>query len=100
MFENMDTDDSDSPAIGLIPSGATWQEVRDHMKIAHHAVLMPPSASAHETSASETSGDDVRTGYTGAYWSGTDMILIPDLGPDQEEAIDEFRTFLQEHDET
>jgi hypothetical protein len=28
------------------------------------------------------------------------MILIPDLGPDQEEAIDEFRTFLQEHDET
>ena len=95
MFENLDIDDSDSPAIGLIPPGATWQEVRDHMKIAHHAVLMPPSGSADNTSA-----DDVRAEYTGAYWSGTDMILIPDLGPDQEEAIDEFRTFLQEHDET
>jgi hypothetical protein len=90
VFENLDIDDSDSPAIGLIPPGATWQEVRDHMKIAHHAVLMPPA----------DDGDDIRAEYTGAYWSGTDMILIPDLGPDQEEAIEEFRTFLQEHDET
>ena len=95
MLENLDIDDSDSPAIGLIPPGVTWQEVRDHMKIAHHAVLVPPSEGADDTSAGNASGE-----YTGAYWSGTDMILIPDLGPDQEQAIDEFRTFLQEHDET
>jgi len=28
------------------------------------------------------------------------MALVRDLGPDQEEAIEEFRTYLQEHDET
>jgi hypothetical protein len=28
------------------------------------------------------------------------MALVEDLGPDAEEAIDEFRAFLQEHDET
>jgi hypothetical protein len=95
VLENLDIDDSDSPAIGLVPPGVTWQEVRDHMKIAHHAVLMPPSDGADDVST-----DDMRAEYTGAYWSGTDMILIPDLGPDQEQAIDEFRTFLQEHDET
>jgi hypothetical protein len=55
------------------------------MKIAHHCVLMPPADGAE---------------YVGAYWSGTDMILVPDLGSDQEEAIEEFRAFLQEHDET
>ena len=85
MLEDLEFDDSDSPAIALVPPGVSWQEVRDHMKIAHHSVLMPPADGAE---------------YTGAYWSGTDMILVPDLGPDQDEAIGEFRAFLQEHDET
>jgi hypothetical protein len=84
VLEDLEFDDSDSPAIALVPSGVSWQEVRDHMKIAHHSVLMPPADGAE---------------YTGAYWSGTDMILVPDLGPDQDEAIGEFRAFLQEHDE-
>jgi hypothetical protein len=85
VLEDLEFDDSDSPAIALVPPGVSWQEVRDHMKIAHHSVLMPPADGAE---------------YTGAYWSGTDMILVPDLGPDQDEAIAEFRAFLQEHDET
>jgi hypothetical protein len=85
VLEDLEFDDSDSPAIALVPPGVSWQEVRDHMKIAHHSVLMPPADGAE---------------YTGAYWSGTDMILVPDLGPDQDEAIGEFRAFLQEHDET
>jgi hypothetical protein len=85
VLEDLEFDDSDSPAIALVPPGVSWQEVRDHMKIAHHSVLMPPA-----------DGEE----YTGAYWSGTDMILVPDLGPDQDQAIGEFRAFLQEHDET
>jgi hypothetical protein len=59
--------------------------VRDHIKIAHHHLLVPSAG-----------GDD----YAGAYWTGTDMVVLDDLGSDQEQAIDEFRTFLQEHDET
>jgi len=84
MLEDLEFDDSDSPAIGLIPPGVSWQEVRDHVKIAHHPVLMPPA-----------DGGD----YAGAYWTGTDMVIIPDLGPEPEQAVDDFRAFLQEHGE-
>jgi hypothetical protein len=83
MLENLDIDDSDSPAIGLVPPGVSWAEVRDHIKIAHHHLLVLDH------------GD-----YTGAYWTGTDMALVSDLGPDQDEAIQDFRAYLQEHDET
>ena len=38
--------------------------------------------------------------YAGAYWTGTEMAVVEDLGPDQDQAIDEFRVYLQEHDET
>ena len=85
MLEDLEFDDSDSPAIGLVPPGVSWQQVRDHIKIAHHHLLVPSA-----------DGDD----YCGVYWTGTDMALVDDLGPDQEQAIDEFRAFLQEHDET
>ena len=64
-----------------MPPGVSWAEVRDHIKIAHHHLLVLDD------------GD-----YTGAYWTGTDMALVTDLGPDQEEAIEEFRAYLQEHD--
>ena len=85
MLEDLEIDDSGSPAIGLVPPGTTWQQVRDHIKIAHHRLLVPSADGA---------------GYAGAYWTGTDMAVVEDLGPDQEEAIDEFRAYLQEHDET
>jgi len=83
MLENLDIDDSDAPAISLVPPGISWEEVRDHIKIAHGHLLVLDD------------GD-----YVGAYWTGTEMALVRDLGPDQEEAIEEFRTYLQEHDET
>jgi hypothetical protein len=86
MLEDLEFDDSDSPAIGLVPSGVSRDEVRDHIKIAHHHLLMPPA-----------DGDDE---YAGAYWTGTTMAVVEDLGPDQDQAIDEFRAYLQEHDET
>jgi hypothetical protein len=85
VLEDLEFDDADSPAIGLVPPGVTWEQVHDHIKIAHHHLLIP----------APDGGD-----YTGAYWTGTEMALVEDLGPDAEEAIDEFRAFLQEHDET
>ena len=85
MLEDLDIDDSGSPAIGLVPPGVTWQQVRDHIKIAHNHLLVPSADGA---------------GYAGAYLTGTDMAVVEDLGPDQEDAIDEFRGYLQEHDET
>jgi hypothetical protein len=85
MLEDLEIDDSDSPAIGLVPPGVSWDEVRNHIKIAHHHLLVPSA-----------DGDD----YSGAYWTGTDMAVVAGLGPDQDQAVDEFRAYLQEHDET
>ena len=85
MLEDLEFDDSDSPAIGLVPAGVTWNEVRDHIKIAHHSLLVPPA--------------DGRE-YAGAYWTGTEMVVVEDLGPDQDQAVEQFRAFLQEHGET
>ncbi len=86
MLEDLDIDDNGSPAIGLVPPGVSWEQVRDHIKIAHHHLLVPAATDGGE--------------YCGAYWTGTDMAVVEDLGPDQDEAIDEFRAYLQEHDET
>ena len=84
MLEDLEFDDAGAPAIGLVPPGVSWQQVRDHIKIAHHHLLFPPA-----------DGGD----YTGAYWTGSKMALVEDLGPDQDDALDEFRAFLAEHDE-
>ena len=86
MLDGLDFDDSDSPAIGLVPPGVSWAEVRDHIKIAHHSLLVPPPAG----------GDQ----FAGAYWTGTEMIVIDNLGPDQDQAIEEFRALLHERGET
>jgi hypothetical protein len=83
---DLEFDDSDSPAIALVPPGVSWEEVRDHIKIAHHPLLVPPLAD----------GDQ----FAGAYWTGTDMVLIDDLGADQDQAIDDFRAALQDLGET
>ena len=85
MLEDLEFDDAGSPAIGLVPLGTSWEQVHDHIKIAHHRLLVPPDADGE---------------YTGVYWTGREMALVSDLGSDQEEAIEEFRAYLQEHDET
>lgn len=85
MLGDLEFDDSDSPAIGLVPAAVSWDEIRDHIKIAHHHLLVPPA---------EAGGS-----YRGAYWTGTDLAVVDDLGPDQDEAIDEFRAYLTEHNE-
>jgi hypothetical protein len=37
--------------------------------------------------------------YAGAYWTGTEMIVLDDLGPDQDEALDDFRDQLRQRGE-
>ncbi len=86
VLDDLEFDDSDSPAIGLVPPGVSWAQVRDHIKIAHHSLLVPPPADGGE--------------FAGAYWTGTDMVVLDDLGPDQDQAIDEFRALLQDLGET
>ena len=44
MLDDLEFDDSDSPAIGLVPPGISWEQVHDHIKIAHHSLLVPPPA--------------------------------------------------------
>jgi hypothetical protein len=84
MLDDLEYDDSDAPAIGLVPDGVSWTDVRDHIKLAHAPLLVPAA-----------DGGD----YTGAYWTGTDMALARDLGPDQDEAVAEFRDYLRDHGE-
>ena len=86
VLDDLEIDDSDSPAIAVVPPGVSWAEVRDHIKIAHHPLLVPPPAEG---------GD-----FAGAYWTGTDMVVIDDLGPDHDQAIDDFRATLQDLGET
>jgi hypothetical protein len=72
-------EDSESPAIGLVPAGVSWEEVQNHVKIAHHPLLVLLDESGQ---------------YVGAYWAGTSLVVSDDLGSDQEQAICEFRDFL------
>ena len=81
MLDDLGCDDSDSPAIGLVPAGVSWDEVRDHLKIAHGPLLVGP----------DDGGE-----YAGAYWADTHMVVVPELGTDQEEAVEEFRLVLRD----
>jgi hypothetical protein len=84
VLDGITSDDSESPAIGLVPAGVPWDDVRDHIKIVHAPLLVRP--------------DDTGP-YVGAYWDGTKLVVAEDLGSDLEGAVDEFREFLREHGE-
>ena len=81
MLDDLAYDDSEEPTIGLVPPGVSWDEVRDHIKIAHAPLLVGPGASGQ---------------YAGAYWASTQMVVADGLGPDPEEALREFRDVLHE----
>jgi hypothetical protein len=81
---DLEYDDSESPAIGLVPAGVPWEDIQDHVKIAHHPLVVLPEGS---------------TMYAGAYWTGTAMVVIEDLGSDQDQAISEFRELLRDRGE-
>jgi hypothetical protein len=84
VLDDLDYDDSESPAIGLVPAGVPWADVQDHVKIAHSPLLVWPEDSP---------------GYVGAYWAGARLVVAEDLGPDQEQAVAEFRDHLRERGE-
>ena len=84
MLDDVEYDDSESPAIGLLPPGVPWEDIQDHIKIAHHPLLVLPDGS-----------DD----YVGVYWADAAMAVIEDLGSDLDQAIIEFRDFLRERGE-
>jgi hypothetical protein len=82
VLDNLTYDDSEPPSIGLVPPGATWAQVHDHIKIAHGFLLV--------------AGDGE---YAGAYWTGTQMVVLSDLGADIDDALDEFREQLRQRGE-
>ena len=82
MLDGLTYDDSEPPAVGLVPPGATWTEVRDHIKIAHDFLLVQADG-----------------GYAGAYWTGTEMVVLPGLGADPDEELDDFREQLRQRGE-
>jgi hypothetical protein len=84
MLDGLEYDDSESPAIGLVPAGVAWEDIQDHIKIAHHPLLALPSGGAQ---------------YAGVYWTGTAVAVIGDLGSDHDEAVGDFREFLRERGE-
>ncbi len=84
MLDYLASDDSESPAIGIVPPGTTWEQGADHIKIAHSPLLITPGAGGE---------------FAGAYWTGTAMVVASDLGPDLDEAVAEFRSCLRERGE-
>ncbi len=84
MLDGLSYDDSEPPSVGLVPAGTSWDDVYDHIKIAHNFLLV-------ET---ERGGE-----YAGAYWTGSEMIVLDDLGPDLDQALDDFREQLRQRGE-
>ena len=82
MLDNLTYDDSEPPSIGLAPPGATWAQVHDHIKIAHDFLLVQMDAE-----------------WAGAYWTGTEMVVLSGLGDDSDDALDEFREELRQRGE-
>ena len=60
VLDDLDYDDSEAPAIGLVPAGVPWEDVQEHIKIAHHPLLVLPEGSAQ---------------YAGVYWTGTRAVV-------------------------
>lgn len=84
MLDDVEYDDGESPAIGLVPPGVPWDDIQDHIKIAHHPLLVLPDGS-----------DD----YVGVYWSAAAMAVTGGFGSDLDQAISDFREFLRERGE-
>ena len=85
MLDDLEYDDLESPAIALVPGVVRWEDVQDHIKIAHGPLLVRLAEDAE---------------YAGVYWTGTAAVQVPELGSDLDQAIADFREFLTERGET
>jgi hypothetical protein len=83
MLDGLTYDDSEPPSITLVPPGTSWAQVLDHIKIAHDFMLVQPDGGE----------------YAGAYWTGTEMVVLDELGAGQDEALAEFREQLAQRGE-
>ena len=88
MLDGLSYDDSEPPSVGLVPPGTSWEDVHDHIKIAHNFLLVAPE-----------DGGEYAGEYAGAYWTGTEMIVLAELGTDLDEALEEFRDLLRQRGE-
>jgi hypothetical protein len=82
VLEDLSYDDSEPPSVGIVTPGTTWAQVHDHIKIAHDFLLV------------RSDGE-----WAGAYWTGTEMVVLSGLGTDSDEAVDEFREQLRQRGE-
>jgi hypothetical protein len=82
VLDGLTYDDSEPPSIGIVAPGTSWAEVHDHIKIAHNFLLVLADGE-----------------YAGAYWTGTEMVVLSGLGTDIDEALDEFREQLRQRGE-
>ena len=78
---NLATTTATSRASAWCRQASSWDEIADHIKIVHGPLLAGPDANGQ---------------YAGAYWAAARMVVEPDLGPDQDEAVSEFRQILRE----
>jgi hypothetical protein len=84
VLDDLEYDDSESPAIGLVRAGVSLEAVHDHIKIVHSPLLVLPGGS---------------TQYVGIYWTGTRAVVTEGLGSDHDLAVHEFREFLRDRGE-
>jgi hypothetical protein len=82
---DLEYDDSEPPAVGVVRASVPWEDVQDHIKIAHNPLLVPSAGGTAQ--------------YAGVYWRGTARVVAEDLGSDQEQAICDFRVFLRDRGE-
>jgi hypothetical protein len=43
VLDDLEYDDSEPPAIALVPAGVPWEDIQDHIKIAHHPLVVLPA---------------------------------------------------------
>ena len=51
MLDDLEYEDSEAPAIGLARAAVPWDDVQDHIKIAHHPILVLPEGSTQYAGA-------------------------------------------------
>ena len=66
LLNDLEYDDLESPAIGLVPGVVSWADVQDHIKIAHSPLIAALAEDAE---------------YTGVYWTGTEAVQVRSSAP-------------------